>query len=880
MMTAIGVAAVWAAMAGLSFAEVTVDNGIPVVYVTVNGSEADIDAMHKSEDHSVSCSGTVSIDVPDGFHYADMPDSPCEDLPERAMTIKGRGNSTWGTVKKPYKLKLDKKADLFGLGANKHWVLLANAFDKTLLKDRITGWLGDEIGMEYTPRGVPVDLVLRSSDGTYDRYLGSYYLSEQVRVGDNRIEIDELEEDDVDDDIITGGYVVQIGTQTEPTSPSYFETKTKQQWANHTPNFDPDDDGYINDKQRDYIRGYMQDLEDAILSGDFEGKERTSYRDMMDIESAAKYWLVDQASRNADGYGTGSTYLYKPRGDKMYWGPLWDYDFAWYYDSEYDGYLVQHDWLYGMLYDKGEDGFVQEVKAQWPAVKEALIRIAEDGGIIDQYYEETKESQAADLELYPPGEEEGQDPDAEDPDEEITFEPEEEKEAFKEWILNRVSWLDENLKDLENLFHKITVEMDGVETGHIFLEDGQLYYSRLPKPEKEGYIWTGWQLEDGTVLDDDAKCKQDLVVNPIMVTEEDATKCTDIVFRTGEDYVYLDDEYYSLYYTMLPEDAQDKRIRWTTSDEEVASVTTYMDNIAEIELHKTGDVTFTATISSGVSKSFTLHIVDGERPKPDSIKTDQDKYELKPGEYGHIEVTPDPADALFSDCWLETEDSSIVEVDMNGVIKAIKPGRTHIKIIMVYSNDDQEPTTLQKTVEVVVADDKDPEIGYQCTTGSGQTWRKGSGAGAEFVFKRTADDSKTIDHFKDVKIDGKTLKASDYTVKSGSVVINVKPAYLEKLAVGKHTLTADFDDGSATAAFTVASASKSGSNSGTVKKTGSTTSTGSAKTTAGSSKTTTGSSKNASGAKTGDSRSVLIWTMLLLAAAMVLVRRFIKTVFR
>ena len=48
------------------------------------------------------------------------------------FTIHVRGNSTAGQDKKPYKIKLDKKTDLFGLGGgvkNKHWVLLANCFD-------------------------------------------------------------------------------------------------------------------------------------------------------------------------------------------------------------------------------------------------------------------------------------------------------------------------------------------------------------------------------------------------------------------------------------------------------------------------------------------------------------------------------------------------------------------------------------------------------------------------------------------------------------------------------------------------------------------------------------------------------------------------------
>ena len=873
----IGFAALWIAMAGVSCAAETVDNGIPVMYVTVNGTKADIEAMNQSEDHSVSCEGTVSIDVPDDFRYCDMPtEIPCEDLAERAMTIRGRGNSTWRAEKKPYKLKLENKADLFGLGENKHWVLLANAYDKTLMKDRITAWLGDEIGMAYTPRGYPVDLVMRSSDGTYDEYLGSYYLSEQVRVGKNRVDIDELEEDDVDDEIITGGYLIQNGMQTDETSPSYFETKSEEVWANHTPNFDPDDDGYVNDKQRDYIRGYMQDLEDAIMSADYEGVDGPSYRDMMDLESAAKYWLIDQACKNADGYGTGSTYLYKPRDDKMYWGPLWDYDYAWYYHSPYEDFLIQHAWLSGMFYDTGEGGFVEEIKKQWPAVRAALLRLAEDGGIMDQYYEETKRSQAADLEMYPEYDSWS--------GELIEFDPEPEKELFKEWILNRVAWMDAHLDDLDNIYHKVTIEVDGVEVDHMFIHDDYAFYYFLTAPEKEDYVWVGWQLEDGTELTEETKCDRDMTVTPVYASADDLSQLEDIIFRTGEDYVNIAEGSYEFEFTLIPEDAEDKTVKWTSSDEEIASIRRYGNGFASVTLKQTGDVTFTATLRSGATKTMTLHVIDYTQPNPEAVNTDQDQYELVTGGHGHIEATPDPADAKYTYVSFEAEDDSIVEVDRNGVMKALKPGRTFVTVLMEYVDDDYETVTIEKRVEIVVSDpEPEPEISYHCVEGDGQTWRKGTGDYLKFVFKRTVGDDETFDHFKGIKIDGKDLTESDYTAKSGSVVINVNPDYLETLDTGNHTLTAAFDDADdAQASFKVVSAegnddgSGSGSGSGTGSGSNSSGSgSGTSSTSAG-----TGTSRNAGSTRTGDSSSVLLWIALMLAAAAVLIRQITKAAYR
>ncbi|MBR0303934.1 MAG: CotH kinase family protein, partial [Clostridia bacterium] len=52
-----------------------------------------------------------------------------------AIQIKGRGNTSWTMPKKPYRIKLDKKADLFGLGANKNWVLISNYLDESLLRN-------------------------------------------------------------------------------------------------------------------------------------------------------------------------------------------------------------------------------------------------------------------------------------------------------------------------------------------------------------------------------------------------------------------------------------------------------------------------------------------------------------------------------------------------------------------------------------------------------------------------------------------------------------------------------------------------------------------------------------------------------------------------
>ena len=96
------------------------------------------------------------------------------------------------------------------------------------------------------------------------------------------------------------------------------------------------------------------------------------------------------------------------------------------------------------------------------------------------------------------------------------------------------------------------------------------------------------------------------------------------------------------------------------------------------------------------------------------------------------------------------------------------------------------------------------KIEYSAIEGRGSNWEKGSAAGDKFTFKRNVNDEKTYEEFNGVLVDGKAIKSTDYTAESGSVIITLKPEFLETLSVGEHTLTAMFTDGEdVTVPFTV-----------------------------------------------------------------------------
>ena len=59
------------------------------------------------------------------------------DIVEAGVNIKGRGNSTWALPQKPYRLKFNEKVSLLDEPADKSWVLLANYYDKTQLRNQL-----------------------------------------------------------------------------------------------------------------------------------------------------------------------------------------------------------------------------------------------------------------------------------------------------------------------------------------------------------------------------------------------------------------------------------------------------------------------------------------------------------------------------------------------------------------------------------------------------------------------------------------------------------------------------------------------------------------------------------------------------------------------
>ncbi len=270
---------------------------------------------------------------------------------DKLTQIKGRGNSTWLAEKKPYQIKLATKTDLLESGRSenvaKTWVLLTNHSDPSLLRNQTVYGLSVSMGMVPGIECRPVNLYY---DG---EYRGAYLLCEKVEIDKGRVDIEDLEssfEDanpDVDFDSlpvstaytangakyiycpglkdpenISGGYLLEMDTAVRAQAEKCYLITTRN---THIVVKSPE---FCSKTAMDYIASYYQEFEDTLFNKGVHPTNGKTLADYADINSLAQCYIVNELTKNPDGYRT-SCYFYKDADtDILMAGPIWDYDLS------------------------------------------------------------------------------------------------------------------------------------------------------------------------------------------------------------------------------------------------------------------------------------------------------------------------------------------------------------------------------------------------------------------------------------------------------------------------------------------------------------------------------------------------------------------------
>lgn len=326
------------------------------------------------------------------------------------VEMRGRGNSTWGLPKKPFRIKFPKKFSPIGLNhaKEKSWTLLAQDMDKSLIRTHIAFEYSrilynpseayhDEKAVLFTPASKYVNVYITgyytdvsTGNRSYKdgEYLGVYQMSDQVGQAPGRIEVEDLEAaDGADPEKISGGYVIETDIHEGNHYSAYKKIKM-------TYKYPKDDD--CDPAQYEYITNFINEAERTLYSNDFKDPVN-GWRKYFDEKTLADFIIIKEFVGDLDGYT--STYMYKRRGmDKLFFGPVWDCDKGWNNDKRiphaefpplenlmiYAGFwmpsYVNNDWFWRFWEDETFRNFVGE---RWTSKKSELQNVTDK--ILDEF---------------------------------------------------------------------------------------------------------------------------------------------------------------------------------------------------------------------------------------------------------------------------------------------------------------------------------------------------------------------------------------------------------------------------------------------------------------------------------------------------------------
>jgi hypothetical protein len=367
--------------------------------------------------------------------------------------IETRGSSSSSFPQKGYGFEtrdtngVKKDSAILGMPKEHDWILYAPYDDKTCMRNVLSYDIANKTG-HYASRTKFCELVV---DGQYQ---GIYVVMEKIKRNSNRVNISNILPIDTIGDALTGGYIIKIDRDNGPGS---YWTSMYTSATGSDINYvlvDPQN-GIIAPAQRAYIKSYIDKIEYVLNSSTFDDPI-TGYRKYIDVNSFIDYFILNEVSKNVDGYRL-STFFYKDKqskGGKLKAGPAWDYNLAWWNADYCDGSLStgwawdfssvcagdgwQPNFWWGRLLQ--DPSYTAELKCRWNELRLTTLSIPVLNNYVDTIAAQLNEAQERHFTAWPilgtytwpnPS------PIPTDYAGEIT--------ALKTWVYDRITWMDANL---------------------------------------------------------------------------------------------------------------------------------------------------------------------------------------------------------------------------------------------------------------------------------------------------------------------------------------------------------------------------------------------------------------------------------------------------
>ena len=353
----------------------------------------------------------------------------------------------------------DIDVSLLGFPEEEDWILYGPFSDKSLIRNKLIYDLSNQMG-RYASKTEFVELSIN-----YE-YKGLYIFMEKLKRDDNRINIQKLNENDIDETLITGGYIIKID-KSDMEDGSYTDYNSFQSKYDVFGKKDGDKKVYFNYEypksseihayQKNYIKNYINDFESSLASDQFKNSEN-GYRKYIDVNSFIDFFILNEISNNVDGFRL-STYLHKDREKKLIIGPIWDFNLS-FGNADYCGGERYDIWLHkfnercpGDFWNipfwwnrfLEDENFVNQLKDRWNELRISTLSDENIISLIDDYYSFLNNEtdivkrnfdkwRIFGIYIWP--------------NSFIGNNYYEEIDFLKNWIKNRTSWLDESINNL------------------------------------------------------------------------------------------------------------------------------------------------------------------------------------------------------------------------------------------------------------------------------------------------------------------------------------------------------------------------------------------------------------------------------------------------
>ena len=231
---------------------------------------SDIDRIYITSDTSLSALEKTYVPAKVEVVKADG----TVEITDEAANVKLRGNSTSKAEKKPFKIKFAKKQSVLGMDQGKKWNVLANAFDKTLIRNKLGLDLADKLGLSYISQSAFVDVYYN------DELLGNYLITEPVEAGTNKVDIEET--------ATSTDFMLELERERYEDDVTYINTKNGLRFAINVPE-EP------TKEQVEGIEAYVKNVETALKTYKF-----SEYAKYIDVDSFVNYYIISEIFKAVD----------------------------------------------------------------------------------------------------------------------------------------------------------------------------------------------------------------------------------------------------------------------------------------------------------------------------------------------------------------------------------------------------------------------------------------------------------------------------------------------------------------------------------------------------------------------------------------------------